>query len=250
MKSQNLAFQELNLFVKKLRKECPWDSKQTFESLRPLFIEEVYEATSVENEKDRCDELGDILFHILLQTSIASESGDFTIDDVIQNIFTKLNERHPEISSGSTPPNLQNQISNWHEIKRKNKVGNLLDDLNSSSVPALVRAFRIQKKVATIGFDWNNRADVLKKVYEELTEIENATSPENLEEEFGDFLFSIVNYSRFLKIDPEISLQNACKKFNKRFSKLEDIIKSSDKILGSVSLEEMDNIWNVIKSKE
>ncbi|MDA0987157.1 MAG: nucleoside triphosphate pyrophosphohydrolase [Bacteroidetes bacterium] len=246
----NQLFNELVELVNKVRKECPWDAKQTFETLRPLFIEEVYEAVASENNIERCDELGDVLFHILLQCAILQEQNNFTIDNVVQNILAKLKDRHPEIALNKPAPNLDQQINNWHSTKLKSESGYLLDKLKSLATPALIRANRIQKKVATVGFDWDNKTDVIKKIYEELNELENAKTESEIEEEFGDFLFSVVNYSRFINVDPEIQLQNACNKFINRFNKLEDEMKLKNKKFGELNLNQLDKIWNEVKKNE
>ncbi len=256
MSSREIQLQALDrllTIMDELREKCPWDKKQTMQSLRHLTIEETYELGDAILEDDLSEvkkELGDLLLHIFFYAKIGSETGDFDIADVAHDISEKLIHRHPHIYGDLDVANEEEVKKNWEDIKLKEGKKSVLQGV-PMSLPALVKANRIQDKVAGVGFDWEDPADVLNKVSEELEEMEAEVQSGNItavEEEFGDVLFSLVNYARFLKINPENALEKTNKKFIKRFQYLENKAKESGKNLRDMTLAEMEEFWQEAKS--
>jgi XTP/dITP diphosphohydrolase len=237
-----------------LRAECPWDQKQTMESLSHLTIEETYELMDAilnNDMKEIKGELGDLLLHIVFYSKIASESDAFDINDVIQTICDKLVERHPHIYGDEIAKTEEDVKKNWEKIKLKSGRKSVLEGV-PKSLPAMVKATRIQEKARGIGFDWENSHQVFEKVKEEFEELhvelnENENTKE-VEKEFGDVLFSMINYARFIGVDPESALERTNKKFISRFTFLEQEIKLKGLKMDEMTLGEMDLIWN--KSKK
>jgi len=236
-----------------LRQQCPWDKKQTIQTLRHLTIEETYElgdAILENNLNEVKKELGDLLLHIIFYAKIGSETKDFDIADVINGICEKLIDRHPHIYSDVVVENEEDVKRNWENLKLKEGNKSVLEGV-PKSLPAMVKANRIQDKVAGVGFDWEEPYQVFDKLKEELDELQqevNANDHDKIEAEFGDVLFSMINYARFLKIDPESALERTNKKFIKRFQYLEEKAKAMNKPLLDMSLAEMDVFWEEAKS--
>jgi XTP/dITP diphosphohydrolase len=235
-----------------LREQCPWDKKQTIHTLRSMTIEETYEladAVLENNWNDIKEELGDLLLHVLFYSKIASEQNQFTIDDVMDGIANKLIHRHPHIY-GDVKVNDENDVKkNWEKIKQQEGKKSVLSGV-PNSMNALSKAVCIQEKAKKVGFEWDNKEDVYKKVEEEITELQEAVQSNNqqhIEEEFGDVLFSLINYSRFLNVDADMALEKVNKKFITRFKKMEEVATSKGKHLTDMSLQEMDAIWNEVK---
>lgn len=251
------AFQRLLTVLETLREQCPWDKKQTMETLRHLTIEETYELSDAILDGDLTEvkkELGDVMMHLVFYAKIASETNDFTIVDVLNSVCDKLINRHPHIY-GDVEVKDENDVKrNWEQIKLKEGNKSVLGGV-PASLPALVKASRIQEKARGIGFDWENKNQVWEKVEEELEEfkyeynvVENtAIDIEKAEAEFGDLLFSLVNYARFIGINPENALERTNKKFIKRFQYIESKAGESGKALQDMTLEEMDAYWNEAK---
>jgi len=246
------AFDRLLTIMDELREQCPWDKKQTLQTLRHLTIEETYELGDaiLENDlKEVKNELGDLLLHIVFYARIGSETNSFDIADVANSICDKLINRHPHIYGDVSVANEEDVKRNWENIKLKEGKNSVLEGV-PNSLPALVKANRIQEKVAGVGFDWERPEQVFEKVKEELSELQeevNAGNKDKLEAEFGDVLFSIVNYARFLDINPENALERTNKKFIKRFQYLEGKAKEHNKTLKEMSLAEMDVYWEEAK---
>ncbi len=251
-KDQLLAFDRLLTIMDELREQCPWDRKQTMESLRHLTIEEVYELGDAILEKDQQEikkELGDILLHIVFYAKIGSETKDFDIADVTNSICEKLIERHPHIYGDVKVADEEEVKKNWENLKLKAGNKSVLEGV-PMSLPALVKASRIQDKVAGVGFDWEEPQQVIEKLKEELEELKvevQAQDQDKMEAEFGDVLFSLINYARYLKINPENALERTNKKFIKRFQYLEEKAKEKNKPLTEMSLAEMDIFWEEAK---
>uniref|UniRef100_UPI004048DFBF nucleoside triphosphate pyrophosphohydrolase n=1 Tax=Polaribacter sp. TaxID=1920175 RepID=UPI004048DFBF len=251
-KQQLEAFNRLLDIMDELREKCPWDQKQTLESLRHLTIEETYELADaiLENDLDEIKkELGDVLLHIVFYSKIGSEKKAFDIADVANAISDKLIDRHPHIYGDVKVKNEEEVKQNWEKLKLKEGKTSVLEGV-PKSLPALVKANRIQDKVAGVGFDWEEPQQVWEKVQEELTELNEeikAGNTENTEKEFGDVLFSMINYARFIGVNPENALEKTNKKFIKRFQYLEAAAKKEGKELSDMSLIEMDVYWNESK---
>ncbi|MCA0132103.1 nucleoside triphosphate pyrophosphohydrolase [Winogradskyella alexanderae] len=251
--SQLQAFERLLIVMDELREQCPWDKKQTMESLRHLTIEEVYELGDaiLDNDLDEVKkELGDVLLHIVFYSKIGSETNDFDIADVCHTICDKLIERHPHIYADVKVNDEEDVKRNWEQIKLKEGKKSVLEGV-PKSLPAMVKANRIQDKVAGVGFDWEKPEQVFEKVEEELSELKSEISKGNMdaiENEFGDVLFSMINYARFLKVNPENALERTNKKFIKRFQYLESKAKELNKSLKDMTLSEMDVFWEEAKS--
>ncbi|MDG1393908.1 MAG: nucleoside triphosphate pyrophosphohydrolase [Flavobacteriaceae bacterium] len=250
--NQLQAFDRLLTIMDELREQCPWDQKQTMESLRPLTIEETYElgdAILDQDSQEVKNELGDLLLHIVFYAKIGSETKDFDISDVINSICEKLVHRHPHIYSDVVVKDETEVKQNWENLKLKEGKTSVLQGV-PKSLPALVKASRIQEKVAGVGFDWEHPNQVWEKVEEELAEfkveVENNDS-EAMEDEFGDVLFSLINYARFQDINPENALERTNKKFIKRFQYLESKAKTLQKSLSEMTLAEMDVYWEEAK---
>ena len=237
-----------------LRAKCPWDKKQTLQSLRHLTIEETYELGDAILNNDLNEikkELGDLLLHIVFYAKIGSETDDFDIADVADSISDKLVHRHPHIYADTKVDNAEDVKQNWEKIKLKEGKKSVLEGV-PKSLPAMVKANRIQDKVAGVGFDWEKPEQVWEKVQEELfelhTEIEKGDS-DKIESEFGDVIFSLINYARFIKVNPENALERTNKKFISRFQHLENQAKRLGKTLHDMSLDEMDVFWEEAKKK-
>lgn len=255
MEEKKAAFERLLNIMDDLREKCPWDKKQTFESLRHLTIEETYELSDAILKDDKSElkkELGDILLHIVFYARIASETGDFNITDVMNALCEKLIFRHPHIY-GDVQVKDDNEVKqNWEKIKQKEKGGNktVLSGV-PNSMPALLKAYRIQEKARAVGFDWEKPEQVFEKVQEELAELNveiKKRDIEKIEDEFGDVLFSIINYARFLNVNPEDALEKTNKKFIRRFTYMEQKLKEKNKLISDCSLAELDIYWNQAKS--
>lgn len=239
-----------------LRVQCPWDRKQTNESLRPNTIEEVYELAQALMKNDADDirkELGDVLLHVMFYAKIGDEDGRFDIADVADALNNKLIFRHPHVFGSASADNAQQVAENWEQIKLKEKGGNktVLGGV-PEALPALIKSFRIQEKAANVGFDWDNPSDVWDKVKEELTEVKEAVESgekNHIEEEFGDLFFSIVNASRLYGVNPENALEKANAKFIRRFGYVESKAGENGRMLKDMTLAEMDALWNEAKSK-
>jgi len=253
-KEQKLkAFSRLLDIMDELREKCPWDKKQTFQSLRHLTIEETYELGDAILDNDLPEikkELGDLLLHIIFYAKIASEKKAFDIADVIEKISEKLVYRHPHVFSDVTVNSVEDVEKNWEKLKLKEGRNSVLEGV-PKSLPAMIKASRIQDKAACSGFDWEESHQVFDKVKEELTELSLEIEKGNkvtIEEEFGDVLFSLINYARFIDVDPESALEKTNKKFIKRFQYLEEAAKKEGKQLSDMTLSEMDVHWE--KSKD
>jgi len=246
------AFGRLLDIMDELRLKCPWDKKQTFESLRHLTIEETYElgdAILNNNLQEIKKELGDVLLHIVFYAKIGSETNDFDIADVANSIAEKLIYRHPHIYSNVEVKDEEEVKQNWEKLKLKEGKNSVLEGV-PKSLPAMVKANRIQDKVAGVGFDWEKPAQVWEKVQEELSELNTEIKKGNtdaIEAEFGDVLFSMINYARFINVNPENALERTNKKFINRFQFLEKEAKKIGKDLHDMSLAEMDVYWNASK---
>ena len=252
-RSQQLsAFERLLDIMDELREQCPWDRKQTFESLRHLTIEETYELGDAILDNDLQEikkELGDLLLHIVFYAKIGSEQNAFDIGEVANEICDKLINRHPHIYGDTKVDDADQVIKNWESIKLKEGRNSVLEGV-PKSLPALVKAFRIQEKAAGVGFEWDNAEDVLDKVKEEITEFNQEYDDQNLdkmEDEFGDVLFSLINYARYLNINPELALERTNKKFIKRFKYIEESAKNEGKIINELTLDQMEVFWNKAK---
>ncbi len=247
------AFARLLTIMDELREQCPWDKKQTMESLRHLTIEEVYELGDAILDNDLNEvkkELGDVMLHLVFYARIASETQQFDIADVLHSICEKLIARHPHIYGDVQVSNEDEVKSNWEKLKLKEGKKSVLEGV-PKSLPAMVKAQRIQDKARGVGFDWENKDQVWEKVMEELQEFQAESNKENnqthIEAEFGDLLFSLINYARFLGINPEDALERTNKKFIQRFQYMETQSKQDGKILGEMTLDEMDVYWNQAK---
>lgn len=252
-RSQQLAaLDRLLTIMDELREGCPWDQKQTMQSLRHLTIEETYELGDAILENDLQEikkELGDLLLHIIFYAKIGSETDAFDIADVATSISEKLISRHPHIYGDITVANEKEVAQNWEKLKLKEGKTSVLEGV-PKGLPAMVKASRIQDKVAGVGFDWEQPQQVFEKLQEELAELQHEidhNDQEKMEAEFGDVLFSMINYARFLKIDPESALERTNKKFIKRFQYLEAKAKEANTSLSEMSLAEMDVFWEEAK---
>lgn len=247
-------FERLVNIMDDLREKCPWDKKQTIQTLRQMTIEETYELADAITEKDWNgikEELGDILLHVLFYARIAKEQNQFTLNDVLETICNKLIVRHPHIYGDVKVNDEEDVKKNWEKIKLKEGKASVLSGV-PVSLPAVVKATRIQEKAKQVGFEWKQKEDVWLKVEEEMQELQQAVNnnnPAEVEEELGDVLFSLVNYARFLNTDAENALEKTNKKFINRFAKMEAAAKAEGKNLYDMSLEEMDAIWNIVKKE-
>ena len=245
------AFERLLDIMDDLRAKCPWDMKQTLESIRHLTIEEVYELSDAILDKDTEEirkELGDIMLHLVFYSKIASETNDFDITDVLNGICEKLIHRHPHIYGDVEVADEEEVKANWEKLKLKEGKKSVLEGV-PRSLPSLVKASRIQDKARGVGFDWDNKDQVLEKVHEELEElqVEVTSGSDRIMDEFGDVLFSLINYARFLNIDPDEALERTNKTFIQRFQYLESEAKKSNKDLQDMTLAEMDVFWEQAK---
>lgn len=253
MQDKLKAFERLLNIMDDLREKCPWDRKQSMESLRHLTIEETYELSDAIIEGDLEEvkkELGDLMLHLVFYSKIGEEKNAFNVADVLNGICEKLIHRHPHIYGDVEVKNEEEVKANWEKIKLKEGKGkkSVLEGV-PKSLPALVKAIRIQDKARGVGFDWDNETEVFEKVKEEIeelsVEVQNKTN--KVEEEFGDVLFSLINYARFIGVNPEDALERTNKKFIKRFKYLEQASSNDGKSMGEMSLSEMDKYWEEAK---
>ncbi|MBE0639289.1 MAG: nucleoside triphosphate pyrophosphohydrolase [Bacteroidales bacterium] len=256
MKEKLAAFERLLKIMDDLRAGCPWDQKQTLESLRYLTIEETYELSDAILEKDMINikkELGDLMLHLVFYAKIGSETGHFDIKDVLDSISEKLIERHPHIYGDVKVANAEDVKNNWEKIKLREKDRKSVLDGVPNSLPATVKAYRMQEKARGVGFDWENADQVWEKVKEEMQELQCEVKngePESMEKEFGDLMFSLVNYARFIGVNPEDALERTNKKFLRRFKYIEEQTKNQGKNLKELTLQEMDAFWDEAKKCE
>jgi XTP/dITP diphosphohydrolase len=247
-------FLRLVEIMDELREKCPWDREQTVETLRSMTIEETYELADAVTEKDWKgikEELGDLLLHILFYSKIAYEQHQFKLEEVIEGISEKLITRHPHIYGDIKVDNEEDVKKNWEKLKLKEGKKSVLSGV-PVSLPATVKALRLQEKARQVGFEWENKDQVWQKVEEETNELHAAIAKgerDKIEDEFGDLVFSLINYARFLRIDPENALERTNKKFIDRFKKMETEALKQSKNLDEMTLEEMDAIWNTIKHR-
>ncbi|TAD90150.1 MAG: nucleoside triphosphate pyrophosphohydrolase [Bacteroidetes bacterium] len=245
--------QPLLQIMDELRAQCPWDKKQTIETLRPLTIEETYELADAILRNDwqgLKEELGDLLLHIVFYAKIGAEQGAFTLQEAIDGVCKKLIHRHPHIYANAVVENEEDVKRNWERLKMQEKGKTSVLGGVPAGLPALVKALRIQEKAKKIGFEWEHKAQVWSKVLEEMEELkvaEQSQDQQHIEEEFGDLMFSLVNYARFLNIDPELALERTNQKFKARFTKMEELALSRNSNLAHMSLDEMDAVWNEVK---
>jgi XTP/dITP diphosphohydrolase len=245
------AFERLLTIMDDLRTQCPWDRKQTIDSLRILTLEETYELCDAILDNDLNgvkEEIGDIMLHMVFYSRIAEETGSFDIGDAINDVCEKLIRRHPHIYGDLEVDNAEEVKKNWEQIKQTEGKKSVLSGV-PKSLPALVKAYRMQEKTAQVGFEWDSKDKVWQKLEEEIQEFRHAaqenTSRQEIEEEFGDIMFSLINYARYIKIDPEASLERVNQKFKRRFEFIEA---NADKALEEMTLEEMDKLWDQAKS--
>lgn len=249
------AFERLVAIMDELREKCPWDKKQTIQTLRQLTLEETYELTDAitdNNWKGVKEELGDLLLHIVFYAKIGSEQKQFELEELINDICDKLIARHPHIYGEVKVDNEEDVKKNWEKLKLKEGKKSVISGV-PVSLPATVKAMRLQEKAKQVGFEWDNRDQVWEKVEEEITELKSAIQEDDFvktEEEFGDLVFSLINYARFLRIDAENALEKTNKKFIHRFTQMEQEALNAGKDLSQMSLQEMDAIWNNIKQRK
>lgn len=252
MNSNGTSFEQLVMIMDELREKCPWDRKQTIHSLRQMTLEESYELTDAITNADWKsikEELGDLLLHILFYSKIASEQNHFTIEDVLKSLSQKLIDRHPHIYGNVQATTEEDVKRNWEKLKIKEGKKSVLSGV-PKTLPALIKAMRLQEKAKQVGFEWENKEQVWEKVKEEEAELQEAIAfndRNKIEEEFGDLVFSLINFARFLDIDAENALEITNKKFINRFCRMEEKAMNSGKNLTGMTLQEMDTIWNQIK---
>jgi XTP/dITP diphosphohydrolase len=250
------SFARLLKIMDELRENCPWDRDQTLESLRHLTIEETYELSDAILKNDLQSlkgELGDLMLHIVFYAKIASESGVFGMADVLDNICDKLVVRHPHIYGDVKVKDQEEVKSNWEKLKLRNGKKSVLEGV-PLSLPPLMKAYRMQEKAGGVGFEWEKREDVWKKVVEEMAELQNEVESNaplsKLENEFGDLIFALVNYARYIGVNPDDALERTNLKFFNRFTFIEEKARSEGRSVSTMTLEEMDNYWNQAKSGE
>ena len=254
MESKNKAFERMLTIMDELREQCPWDKKQTMGSLRYLTIEELYELSDAILDKNMSEikkELGDLLLHIVFYARIASETNDFDISDVINGVCDKLVHRHPHIYGDVKVDDEVEVKKNWEKLKLKEGKKSVLEGV-PRLLPAIVKAFRIQEKVRGVGFDWDNKSQIWEKVLEEIRELKvevEKKNKERIESEFGDVLFALINYARFIDVNPEDALERCNKRFIKRFQIMEKKLKDEEKDLSDMNLEEMEKYWQWAKNQ-
>jgi XTP/dITP diphosphohydrolase len=252
MNEMQQQFERLIQIMNELREKCPWDKKQTIESLRHLTIEETYELADAITENDWIgikEELGDLLLHIVFYAKIGSEKNEFTLEQVIQGVCEKLIVRHPHVYGDVKVENEEEVKQNWEKIKLKEGKRSVLGGV-PKTLPSMVKAIRLQEKSQQVGFEWSNTDQVWAKLEEEIAELKEAIASnyqDHIEDEMGDVFFSLVNLSRFLKVNAESALERTNKKFISRFTKMEEHAKMENKFLHDMTLEEMDALWNKIK---
>lgn len=248
-KDQLQAFERLLDIMDELREKCPWDRKQTMETLRTLSIEEIYELSDAIIEKDSDEikkELGDVFLHLVFYSKIASEQNNFDVADVLNGICDKLIHRHPHIYGDVEANTEEKVLQNWEQIKPKEGNKSVLSGV-PTSLPAMVKAYRIQDKVKGVGFEFENSDQVFDKIIEEINEFKEEQNPTDKEMEFGDILFSLINYGRFNGINSEDALERSNKKFITRFQKLEEIAKENGQNIADLTISELDKLWNLAK---
>lgn len=250
-----VAFQRLLDIMDELREKCPWDSVQTFDTLRCLTIEETFELSEAIVDKDypdMCKELGDLMLHIVFYAKIASETKLFDISDVLNQLCDKLIRRHPHIYGDAKAQNAQAVHENWEKIKLQKEGNRSVLGGVPKSAPSMIKAYRIQEKANGVGFDWNNEKEVWDKVQEELSELrkEVDNQSDRIEDELGDVLFALINYARFIRINPDDALEKTNRKFIRRFQHIEESAKASGRKLTDLSLEEMEAYWQESKQSE
>ena len=254
MEGKKKAFERMLTIMDELREQCPWDKKQTMGSLRYLTIEELYELSDAILDKNMSEikkELGDLLLHIVFYARIASETNDFDISDVINGVCDKLVHRHPHIYGDVKVDDEVEVKKNWEKLKLKEGKKSVLEGV-PRSLPAIVKAFRIQEKVRGVGFDWDNKSQIWEKVLEEIRELKvevEKKNKERIESEFGDVLFALINYARFIDVNPEDALERCNKRFIKRFQIMEKKLKDEEKDLSDMNLEEMEKYWQWAKNQ-
>lgn len=253
MEKKKEAFGRLLSIMNDLREKCPWDKKQTFQSLRNLTIEEVYELADAiikEDPGDIKEEIGDVMLHMVFYAKIAEETGAFDIADALNSICEKLIARHPHIYGDVQVKDEAEVKANWEKLKLKEGKKSILEGV-PQSLPAMIKAHRMQEKTKQVGFEWENKEQVWAKVNEEIVELQDAiksNEPQNrIEEEFGDVLFALINYARYINVDPETALEKINGKFKSRFEYIE---LHAHKPLEEMTLEEMDLLWNEAKGKK
>jgi MazG family protein len=253
LQSEFIEFVEI---IRILREKCPWDREQTHESLRRCLLEETYEvldAIDSGNKSELKKELGDVFLQVVFHSLMGEESGDFDLIQVMRQEREKLIERHPHVFGDTKVSGTDEVLVNWEKLKKKEGRESVLDGV-PSDLPALFKAYRIQEKAAKVGFDWKEKEPVFQKILEEIEElkqnINSGAGQKMVEEELGDVLFSIVNYARFINVNPEDALRQTINKFAKRFRKIEEYARAMDKNLEDMTLEEMDEIWNKAKESQ
>lgn len=255
MTEYSKSLERLRVIMDELRENCPWDKKQTIQTLRKQTIEETYEladAITDEDWKGIKEELGDLLLHIVFYSRIGKEQNQFTLEDVIETVCNKLVARHPHIYAFVKAEDEEQVKQNWEQIKLKEGKKSVLSGV-PPSLPAIIKALRLQEKTKQVGFEWDNIGQVKEKVDEEITELYEAVDagqPDKIEEEFGDVLFALVNYARYANVDPELALEKTNKKFIRRFQHIEAKAKEMGKDLHDMTLAEMDALWNQAKEQE
>ena len=252
MTDTGVAFERLLKIMNELREQCPWDKKQTIHTLRQMTLEEVYELTEAitdENWKGIKEELGDLLLHIVFYARIGKEKNEFSIEEMIHAICEKLISRHPHIYGNVAVESDEDVKRNWEQIKLKEGKSSILAGV-PKALPSLLKAMRLQEKAKQVGFEWETKEQVWEKVEEEIKEMKEAiqdSNPSKVEEEFGDVLFSLVNYARFLKVDAENALELTNKKFLERFTAMEKMATERGQNLNTMNLMQMDSLWNEVK---
>jgi XTP/dITP diphosphohydrolase len=252
MDSVRAAFSRLVTIMDELREKCPWDKKQTIHTLRQMTLEETYELTDAITENNWNgikEELGDLLLHIVFYARIAREENRFTLDEMLNNISEKLIRRHPHIYGDIQVKDDEEVKQNWEKLKLKEGKSSVLSGV-PKALPAVVKAMRLQEKSKQVGFEWENKEQVWEKVQEEMGELQEAVASRNenaIEDEFGDLLFSLINYARFLNVDAEQALERTNKKFVHRFTGMEKLAAAKNLSLHTLTLEEMDTLWNEMK---
>ena len=249
------SIDRLRKIMDELREQCPWDKKQTIHTLRPQTLEEIYELMddiTSENWQGIKEELGDLLLHIVFYSKIGAEQKEFTFDDVVETVCNKLINRHPHIYGSVKVENETEVKQNWEKIKQAEGKKSVLSGV-PPSMPALIKALRLQEKTKQVGFEWENTGQVRDKVNEEIQELYEAVEGGNhkeIEDELGDVLFALINYARFVKVDPELALEQTNKKFIRRFQRVEELALEQGKSLHDMTLWEMDELWNKVKVEE
>lgn len=249
------SIERLRKIMDELREQCPWDKKQTIQTLSPQTLEEIYELTNAITNEDWQgikEELGDLLLHIVFYSKIGAEQQQFTFDDVVECICNKLINRHPHVYGNIKVENDTEVKQNWEKIKQQEGKKSILSGV-PNTMPALLKALMLQEKTKKVGFEWENTRQVKDKVNEELQELEVAIQQENskhIEEEFGDVFFALINYARFLNVDPERALEQTNRKFIRRFQKIEEMAGEQGKTVHDMTLWEMDALWNKVKETE